>query len=185
MKNIAVIDTETNWNDEVMSIGVVISNSTYQALKGKYYILTPEYKVGGMYSHALKIEQNTIVCSRKEAMKDLIQFLEANHVDSIFAYNALFDYGHLWELREYNWYDILKIAAYRQTNPFIPKYTECYKTGRMKRDYGVEPIFRMLSNDENYFECHNALYDAIDELKIMFYLSHDLEVYESTLVNGR
>ena len=50
MANFAVIDTETNWNDRVMSIGVVIADTeTLQSVESVYHILTPEYQVGGMY----------------------------------------------------------------------------------------------------------------------------------------
>lgn len=39
----AVIDTETNWNDEVMSIGVVVADSaTIEEIDWVYYIIAPE-----------------------------------------------------------------------------------------------------------------------------------------------
>jgi hypothetical protein len=41
----------------------------------------------------------------------------------------------------------------------------------------VEPILRMLSGNSNYCETHNAVLDALDELKIMQLLGHDLEKY--------
>lgn len=45
----AVIDTETNWNDKVMSIGVVIADSeTIETIDSVYYIIIPEYKVDGI-----------------------------------------------------------------------------------------------------------------------------------------
>lgn len=41
-KYFAVIDTETNWSDSVMSIGVVIAEkATFKAVDKKYYIITP------------------------------------------------------------------------------------------------------------------------------------------------
>ena len=50
MDKFAVIDTETNWNDQVMSIGVVIADSkTMKEIDSVYYIIDPEYRVGGMY----------------------------------------------------------------------------------------------------------------------------------------
>ena len=55
----AVIDTETNFDGEAMSIGIVIADTqTYQPVDAKYYVLNPEYKTGGMFSHALQIEEN-------------------------------------------------------------------------------------------------------------------------------
>lgn len=43
----AVIDTETNWDDDVMSIGVVISeDNTYNTLEEYYGIITPAWLIG-------------------------------------------------------------------------------------------------------------------------------------------
>ncbi len=54
MDKFAVIDTETNWNDEVMSIGIVVAEAeTKKEIDAVYYIIDPEYRVGGMYSNEL------------------------------------------------------------------------------------------------------------------------------------
>ncbi|MBD5103832.1 MAG: hypothetical protein HDT47_03095, partial [Ruminococcaceae bacterium] len=66
----------------------------------------------------------------------------------------------------------------RQYNPKIPKNAECYGTGRLKRGYGVESIYRMLSGDSGYCEIHNALTDAMDELEIMRMLNIDTKSYD-------
>ena len=51
MDYFAVIDTETNWNNEVMSIGVVIAEKdTFKKVDDLYFIFDPEYKIGGMFS---------------------------------------------------------------------------------------------------------------------------------------
>jgi len=110
-------------------------------------------------------------------MKELIRFISAYDVATILAYNAAFDYRHLPELRHFNWCDIMKLAAYRQYNPKIPNCAKCYSTGRLKRGYGVESIYRMLSDDYGYCETHNALYDAVDELEIMRLLGIKLDRY--------
>jgi hypothetical protein len=177
---IAVIDTETTWGDEVMSIGVVIADSeTFVLVNKRYYILTPFKNHGGMYASALYINgiKPELECSREIVMTELIHFLATYGVKTIFAYNAAFDYRHLPELSYLAWYDIMKIAAYRQHNPKIPSCAECYGTGRLKRGYGVESIYRILSEDLVYCEMHNALADAIDELEIMRFLNQDLGKY--------
>ena len=56
----------------------------------------------------------------------------------------------------------------------------CCGTGRLKKGYGVESMYRLLSGDGSYSEVHNALADAEDELEIMRMLGHDLEMYETT-----
>ena len=57
MELIAVIDTETTWNDLVMSIGTVVTRGdNFPALDAKYHVLTPEMDSGGMYETALSLE---------------------------------------------------------------------------------------------------------------------------------
>jgi hypothetical protein len=180
MSNFAVIDTETNWDDRVMSIGFVIADgNTFHPILSKYYILTPEKLVGGMFSDTLYVDTVKVDFegSRREALLDMKRCLAETNTAKLFAYNASFDYRHLPELSTFAWYDIMRLAAYRQHNHKIPPYADCYGTGRLKRDYGVEPILRMLSGKTSYFEQHNALTDAFDELQIMVLLNHKLEKY--------
>ena len=48
MDKFAVIDTETNWDDEVMSIGVVFADAeTKKKIDSVYYIIDPEYRMRG------------------------------------------------------------------------------------------------------------------------------------------
>jgi len=178
---IAVIDTETNWYDEVMSIGVALADAeTFKCVEARYYIIDPEYRKGGMYSNVLNIVKSipSVVASRDDAMSDIRGWLDSKNTSSLFAYNAKFDYGHMEELTSYEWFDIMRLAAYKQYNSAIPETAECCKTGRLKRGYGVQDILRMLSGDYTYCETHNAVLDAMDELKIVELMGHDLEVYE-------
>ena len=178
----AVIDTETNWADQVMSIGTVIADAeTMEAVEAKYHILPMECEVGGMYESTLFIETpvKPVLCTRAEAMTELRKWFRGYGVGSIFAYNACFDRNHLPELRDFTWYDIMRLAAYRQHNPKIPAYADCCSTGRLKRGYGVEPMLRLLSDDRTYHESHNAFYDALDELEIMRLLGHSLGDYQA------
>ncbi len=180
MSRFAVIDTETTWGDEVMSIGIVIADSvTFELVDKRYYILTPFKDHGGMYTHTLYANgiKPDFECSREKAMAELRHFLEDNGATAMFAYNAVFDYRHLPELSHLEWYDIMKVAAYKQHNHRIPDCAECCRTGRMKRGYGVESVYRMLSEEMEYCELHNALTDAIDELMIMKLLDHEIGKY--------
>lgn len=184
MGSFAVIDTETTWNDKVMSIGLVIADSkTFEPSEKKYYILTPFKNYGGMYSNALYAGgiKPDMECSRSSAAADIICFLEENSVSDIFAYNAVFDCKHLPELKMYGWYDIMRLAAYKQYNSSIPPDAELYSTGKLKRGYGVESIYRMLSGSR-YCETHNALQDAADELEIMRMLNLKLEKYAAAKI---
>ena len=175
MRCFAVIDTETNWIDQVMSIGIVIADcDTFEAVDSKYYVLTPEYEIGGMYENELFSDESItpILCSRKEALAQLTALFSGHDISGIYAYNASFDRNHLPELKNYCWYDIIRLAAYRQYNPKIPCSADCFSTGRMKRNYGVEPMLRLLSENCTYRETHNALTDALDELEIMHLLNY-------------
>lgn len=187
MDKFAVIDTETNWNDRVMSIGVVVADwETKQKTDSLYYIITPEYKVGGMYSDELRLNQKgACVTDRKQALKEIKEWLDAYAVQKLFAYNASFDKNHLPEYSEYEWYDIMCLAAYRQYNPAIPVSADCFKTGRLKRGYGVEDVLRMLGTNKRYNETHNAALDAQDELEIMRLLGHDISEYDIALISDR
>ena len=143
MRFIAVLDTETNWDNEVMSIGIVKADAESFILKeSKYFVIDPEYWVTGIYSAELFIngKDKTIITDRKRALQQIKKWMRENDIGSVFAYNASFDRNHLPELSQYEWYDIMRIAAYRQYNNKIPKNAECCGTGRLKRNYGVEPI---------------------------------------------
>lgn len=180
MGHFAVIDTETNWADQVMSIGTVIADrDTFQIQAVKYHVLPLECEVGGMYESTLflDIPFPPILCTRKEAIADLRQWFSVYGVTEVFAYNANFDRSHLPELGDYQWFDIMRIAAYRQYNPCIPECADCFSTGRLKRGYGVEPMLRLLSGKQRYRETHNAALDALDELSIMRLLAHPLSDY--------
>ena len=176
----AVIDTETNWNDQVMSIGIVVADEeNWKKIDSKYYIIDPEYRVGGMFSSELRLtEKEAHITGRKQALKEISKWLESYQVRKLFAYNASFDKNHLPEYSGYEWYDIMRLAAYRQYNSAIPDTAECWRTGRLKWGYGVEDILKMLSKDRRYRETHNAVSDAEDELKIMQLLGHEIGQYE-------
>lgn len=183
----AVIDTETTWRDSVMSIGVAIAeSSTFKLTEKKYYIISPECEEGGMYSYVLMTDsaELTLKSSRQKVIEHLVKVLQKYQVDSIFAYNASFDYKHLPELKAYKWFDIMKIAAYKQYNSKIPENADCCGTGRLKRDYGVEPITILLSGNPHYCEVHNAVCDAVDELRIMELLGYAIEDYSHTQITS-
>ena len=177
-KKFGVIDTETNWNDEVMSIGILIANcKNFKQIDSRYYILPQEEKVGGMYSKSIRETNHDILTGyRHEVIDDLKSLLNSNEVDDLFAYNASFDKRHLPELSDFSWHDIMKIAAYKQHNPHIPNHLPCCKTGRLKRGFGVEPMLHILGV-EDYCETHNAIIDAMDELRIMKILDYEIDFY--------
>lgn len=188
MNKFAVLDTETNWYDQVMSIGIVICNeNTFDIIDKLYYIFTPEYLVGGMFSHVLLCDGVEVTKKDKRSviMKEIVTYFDDNGVDKIFAYNASFDLYHLPELKKYKWYDILKIASYKKYNLFIDKDADCYTSGRVKFGCGVEAMYRMLTGKWGYYEVHNGLRDSIDELEIMKELGYPISFYEVASVDKK
>ena len=180
MSYFAVIDTETNWVDQVMSIGTVIADSaTFRPVAAKYHVLPAYCEIGGMYSDVLFIDTpvKPICCTRQVATKDITAWCAQYGVADMFAYNARFDKTHLPELGHLQWHDIMRLAAYKQYNPKIPATADLCSTGRLKRGYGVESILRLLSGNCRYRETHNAIFDALDELEIMRLLGHSLRSY--------
>ena len=180
MPKFAVIDTETTWTDEVMSIGAVVADSSdFSVIDSRYYLIDPHYRIGGMYSSVLHMRgtPREYTAARHEVVADMKLWLQTHSVNTIYAYNGSFDKKHLPEFRDFLWHDIMKIAAYKQYNDRIPDTMPCCKTGRLKTNYGVESIYRMLSGNRRYCEKHNGWYDALDELKIMEMLAYPLEVY--------
>ena len=180
MAYFAVIDTETNWVDQVMSIGTVIADSgTFRPVAAKYHVLPAYCGAGGMYYQELfmKTPVEPICCTRQAAVRELAAWCAQYGVTDIFAYNANFDRMHLPELGGLQWHDIMRLAAYRQYNPKIPANADLCSTGRLRRGYGVEAMLRLLSGDCGYHETHNAIFDALDELEIMRLLGHPLSRY--------
>lgn len=51
--------------------------------------------------------------------------------------------------------------------------------------YGVQPILRILSGDDQYEETHNAYFDAMDELRIVQLLGHGLDTYDDAILQGK
>ena len=98
---VAVIDTETNWHDEVMSVGIVIAEkNTWKPLGTMYCIITPECCSGGMYSSVMNLK-NIPLCSfnsdisahsqNSDESKSVI-YLSAGFVQYILVMYALLQY---------------------------------------------------------------------------------------------
>ena len=163
-----------------MSIGTVIADrESFQIIDVKYHVLPLECEVGGMYEGALflDIPFPPILSTREEAVAQLKEWFSQHGIQELFAYNACFDRNHLPELGAFQWFDIMRLAAYRQFNPCIPDCADCFSTGRLKRGYGVEPMLRLLSGKHRYRETHNAVLDALDELSIIRLLNIPLSQY--------
>ncbi len=178
MSLFAVIDTETTWSGRLMTAGILIAESdTFKVIDHRYFVIKEALVEGGMYDYVIHVkglEEKKV--SDKNIGNEIYDYLKGKNVASIYAYNANFDKNCLPYLSMFKWHDIMRLAAYKQYNSAIPETAPCCKTGRLKSGYGVENIMKMFGKN-NYFESHNALIDARDELEIMKLLGHALEVY--------
>ena len=160
------------------------NKDTFEIVDDRYYVIEPACNHRAMYRRQLYLPEARIYLksSRKKVIEDLQNYLQKNGIKRIFAYNGGFDRNCLPELAKYSWYDIVRIAAYKQYNPKIPKDAECHSTGRMKRGYRVEEMMFILTGDDLYRESHNAYFDAIDELEIMRLLGRRIDAYSVALL---
>ena len=180
-QRIAVLDTETNWEGALMSVGAVVAEEGLLLPEDHvYYALPEECAVGGLYEDALDLGGDLTPewTVRESAVGRLAAFLREHGVTEIFAYNAAFDRRLLPELAGWRWYDIMRVAPYRRYNPYITDRDACGGTGRLKR-YGVESVLRLMTGSADYREKHNALADAADELTIMRLLGAELSLYRA------
>ncbi|MCL1830017.1 MAG: hypothetical protein FWG21_01150 [Oscillospiraceae bacterium] len=169
-EKIAVLDIETTWYDDVMSIGIVIGDmNTFDYNDSRYFLIEPFIDHKAKYHDEIYLEGIVpdLTDTRENVIREIIDYLKSREVTMVFAYNASFDLAHLPELSHFEWYDIMAIAANKNHNSKIPHYYETYSTGRLKRRYSAEDIYRLLSGDKQYKESHNALLDTVDELKMM------------------
>ncbi|MDW2906243.1 hypothetical protein R7V41_00710 [Mesomycoplasma ovipneumoniae] len=190
-KNIAVIDVETNYDNEVFSVGVVIADSAdFQWFDKEYWIIENNLKVGGMYARNIWAplplefrEEINVVKTRQEMIAQLIHFLKSYEVKNWFSYTK-FDFRHLPELhKSFEHNDISIFAKSKQFNKHIPLNAELTKNGDLKSGWNAQNIYRMLTKDQSYIETHNALLDAMDELRIMELLGLDIETFLNPDIN--
>lgn len=179
----AVVDTEANFQNELMSVGMLIVQKKDLAVKEEYYaMITPACNKAAMYSSSLKYQSevgehwNQLITNEKAAMRAILKVLQERHIRVVFAFSAGFDQKMLPVLHDFIWCDIMDIALYKQHNSRLPVKASFYGTGRLKRGGSVEGLLRMMDNPR-YQETHNALQDAKDELRIMELIGKPVEEY--------
>ncbi|SFH91456.1 hypothetical protein SAMN04487830_11273 [Pseudobutyrivibrio sp. OR37] len=183
----AVIDIETNFMDQVISLGVVIADKTnMHELWSGYYIVNSLYETPSMYGNMLFLEniKEPIIDSRPNIMAIIKNQLEAYGTDRLLAYCGKFDYDRLPELSNYSWCDIADIAAYKQYNEQIPNNISLCATGKIKKGFKVSDMMHYLG-EINYTETHNALGDALDELRMVKLLGLDISIYDEAFINRK
>ena len=180
----AIIDVETCFERNVISVGVIITDDiSFMPRDFKYYRIPEQENAPAMFADSLELgdfisnpNEYEMKVKYIEAIEGIKDFLSGYSVENLFAYNAGFDKGRLPELRAYRWHDIIEKAAYKQFNNKIPADSVFYGTGRLVRGYTVEDMYRLLVKPR-YRETHNALMDTLDELEIMKALGYRVGEY--------
>ena len=177
--NYLVVDTETTWKRKLMTAGALVFNENFEVVDNFYEMSVGAYRQGGYYKDQVYNSLlDPVQASTSEILDDILELYEKHNCKGIFAYNAQFDKGLLTTLPSDEWYDIMKIAAYKQNNPFLTDEFEYCATGRLKKNYNVEFMYKLLSGKESYKEIHNAYQDAVDELELMRMLKIPIEKYK-------
>lgn len=186
-EKIAVLDIETTYSDNIISVGVAIGYSnTFEKIDEKYFVF-PEYlnEKALFTDRVYWVEAERITeCPKAEGIKQIREFLDEHNIKKIYAFNAGFDYRHLPELHDYSWHDIMRVAK----NPTLyDGLSDCVKftSEGLIKNCGAELVLRMLKKDDTYTELHNGLTDAIDELEIMRLLGVSIEVYDEVTLTSK
>ncbi len=192
---VAVIDVETTWRNEVMSIGAVIvdTQDKYRILEVAYWLVSPFCYQPAMFSGAIDLSLAKgrsffyqkgvrildLVTETEDSFENCIEglqkFLDRYDVSSCFAYNGHFDKRHLLDLDGVSWFDLVVPFTSLDLNPFLssqvfPDY--CLGGGkaglRLVRDFSFSDIMRHIPGcKRNYHETHNGCIDAFDEAMAM------------------
>ena len=173
-KYFAVVDVETSMNNrDVISLGLIVADDKFNIIESKYFI--NRFINNGIYA---SIRKNTkhkyIESSWKDIVEQVKDILNEYKIKNIFAYNTKSTEKRvLFELYNYNWYDIMQFT---KNKVFNESYAEKTKTGQYS--YSVQSVLRQLSKDNNYREKHIAIDDAFDELNILKLLGQPLNTYK-------
>ena len=177
--NYLLIDTETTYSNKLMTIGGIVFDQDFNIIDDFYEMDYHAYMQGGKFKNVVFAAGKSPKYTKKEELlNDIRTFYDKWQCQGVFAYNAPFDKKLVSNLTKEKWYDIMKIAAYKQTNRFLPADAEYCKTGRLTKNYSAEAMYRLLSGNSNYVELHNAYQDALDELAIMRLLKVKIEDYK-------
>ncbi len=176
---IAIISVKTNSMGHAIAIGVaVIDANQWQLQQAQYYIISDEllcyYTYDNIYlSHVYKSYFGKLGDVENHIRKTLTKY----QITNIYAYNAQFVCKTCPGLHMYYWYDIMKIAAYKQYNSYLPSNIDYLDNGRIKYKYNIPHIMEYLNI--SYFRyVDHALYDVLDELRIMKTLNININTYD-------
>jgi hypothetical protein len=184
LQTIAIIDTKTNYIDNAISVGVAIVNTNnWQLQQAQYYLISPELINNHQYDN-LNIAHvyKSYFGQLSDVENHIRKLLSDYNVTNIYAYNATFVFQSLPGLQLYFWYDIMKIAAYKQYNKYLPQNIEYLENGRIKYGYGIKNIMEYLTQTY-FFYTNHALYDVLDEIRIMKMLELNIEEYNQAKIN--
>lgn len=178
----AIIDTKTNYYGNAISIGVVVVNSHFEIQQAQYYLIPEEL----IHDHNHKDDFDIIHVYKTyfgrlfDCENHIRTLMNQYNITNIYAYNAFYVKKSLPEMNNYNWFDIAKVATYKQYNHELPLDADYDENGQLLR-YAMKNVIELMM--KTYYKCVNhALYNALDELKIMKLIGLPIEKYSHTKI---
>ena len=165
MSFIAVIDTETNWEDRVMSVGTVLADGdTFRPLAARYHVFPPECQVGGMYDSVLflKTPVPPRLCTRQEAMEELCRWLKGHE-----RYEDLHKVAHraaeIYPFDEWQVWEIDSLIGMSRYKEGLEVYQNTEKL--LFDEMGVAPSERLLKRFKLMGERTSQAAGALSDIK--------------------
>ena len=178
LEYVAIIDTKTNYLGNAISIGVAIVNAQFEIQQAQYYLIPEEL----MNEHASKDDYDIVHVYKTyygrlfDCQNHIRTILNQYNITNIYAYNAFYVKQTLPEMNNYNWFDVARIATYKQYNHKIPINTKCDENGQLLR-YTLSNVMELMTNGY-YRYVNHALYNALDIIQLMKYIGLSIDKYE-------
>lgn len=182
---IAIIDAKLNFIDEIISIGIAIVDAkTFEIKTAEYFLVPEELIIDGFNNGNITIAHTyqTYFGAHKDIENHIRKLLNQYNITNIYTFNGKFIYSKLTGLQKYHWYDIMKVAAYKQYNYKLPDNLMFNDQGRLLYKCNIKDLMEILTKTYFYYTNH-ALYDVLDETKMMKLLDLNINVYDCAKMN--
>ena len=118
----------------------------------------------------------------KDIENHIRKLLNKYKITNIYTYNGIFIFKKLPGLKQYHWYDIIKVAAYKQYNYKLLDNLPFREDGRLLCNCSIKEIMQILTKTYFYYTDH-ALYDTFDIARIMSLINLPIEQYSFSKIN--
>ena len=182
---IAIIDAKLNFIDEIISIGIAIVDAkTFKVKTAEYFLVPEELIIDGFNNDNITIAHTyqTYFGAHKDIENHIRKLLNQYNITNIYTFNGKFIYRKLAGLQKYHWYDIIKVAAYKQYNYKLPDNLMFNDQGRLLYKCNIKDLMEILTKTYFYYTNH-ALYDTLDIARMMSLIDLPIEQYGFSKIN--